>query len=115
MNTDSLQYDPRALCAPFIHLLAFLAISLMYPLAIPQLHQALAHGGIPRVLALQPPRGPQLDFWVTDTLGLFRGQALTDASASEPLERQRARSWLCDDAVDLMLGVDEGTGTPGMF
>ena len=65
-----------------------------------------AHGGVPRVLELRPPTDPSLEFWVIDTLGLFRGTRRGELSNDAPLSEQRAWSWLCDDAVDPTLGVD---------
>ena len=63
-----------------------------------------AHGGIPGVIALIPSVQSSEPFWVIDTLGLFRGEA--GAMSSESSDR-REWSWLCDDAVDPMLGVDD--------
>ena len=71
-------------------------------LAIPNFVHA--HGGIPGVIDLLPPKNSSSDtFWMIDTLGLFRGDA--SSSVMQPLN-QRSWSWLCDDAVDPMLGVD---------
>ena len=66
--------------------------------------QCCAHGGIPGVIDLVPPQTESSeDFWLIDTLGLFRGQA--NSLMTSPID-QRSWSWLCDDAVDPMLGVD---------
>lgn len=67
---------------------------------------AWAHGGTPRVLSIHRA-GPQLT--VLDTLGLFEVPLVEGLSAPPPPIERSAWRWLCDDAVDMMAGVDAAT------
>ena len=58
-----------------------------------------AHGGIPKVLSISPPQEENASLWMVDTLGLFKAQA-SEVNPSSWF-------WLCDDAVDPTLGVDD--------
>ncbi len=76
-------------------------------LSLTMMSTGYTHGGIPGVLDLIPPQTSSSEtFWVIDTLGLFRGQV--ERMSPQQLE-QRSWSWLCDDAVDPMLGVESLT------
>ena len=65
--------------------------------------RASAHGGIPRVLKVIPPASSGEPLWVVDTLGAFR---IDSRELDSDIDR-RGWTWLCDDAVDPMLGVDD--------
>lgn len=77
-----------------LSLVSFLSLSLM-----PYTH-VWAHGGIPRVLSITPPKNAQDHLWVIDTLGVFKGITTEELST-------RNWAWLCDDAIDPALGVDD--------
>ncbi len=63
------------------------------------LNQAWSHGGTPRVLSIYPPQQDTSPLWMVDTLGLFKRER-TELSG-------QSWSWLCDDAVDPTLGIDD--------
>ena len=64
---------------------------------------AWGHGGVPRVLSVT--RSPQ-QLSVLDTLGFFSAPLSSGLSSPIELIERTAWSWLCDDAVDDMAGVD---------
>ena len=67
-----------------------------------QIRQAHTHGGIPRVLSIYPPEQEEAPLWMIDTLGIFKAQRAQNSPAMTP-----SWFWLCDDAVDPTLGVDD--------
>jgi hypothetical protein len=76
-----------------------------------QIHSVYAHGGIPRVLEIQPQTNA---LWVIDTLGFFRSPWIIDSDtqqitvAPNRIDQQNWQ-WLCDDAVDIQSGISQAT------
>ncbi len=84
------------------HFLWRLSLYLYIVTSLSSAERLWAHGGTPRVLKVIPPSQDADPLWVIDTLGIFRGD-------STALSDSKAWSWLCDDAVDPTLGVDDLT------
>ena len=75
------------------------------------IHHTHAHGGIPRVLSIQP----QADaLWVIDTLGFFRAPWIFESTSNTIILgsnniQQHNWQWLCDDAVDAQSGISQAS------
>jgi len=65
--------------------------------------EAWGHGGVPRVLSVHRGEGT---LRVLDTLGIFEAPLSEGVSAPNPSIERMSWRWLCDDAVDMMAGVD---------
>lgn len=66
-------------------------------------NRVCAHGGNPRVLNVIPPDRNGDKLWVIDTLGAFRATSVD----SDVAVQVNDWAWLCDDAIDPTLGVDD--------
>lgn len=95
--SQSLHFESKGLAGVLVGVLKALNLLSLLILSLIFNHLAWSHGGEPRVLAIYPASEANQPVYVVDSLGLFKSESETSPQWA----------WLCDDAVDPTLGLDD--------